>query len=207
MHGGEVIKDRKKLGKKRRSGAPGLLKWHGCLWRHRSRRKVGKRGEGRGGKDNRATSNTLCLSPGASFIRGGAMRLWRHSSRRCVIVCMRLLTCIRSVMCAEIQQRFKRRVFARSVHVSVQVMGEQAATVHLTLSGGDAELELLEGRETGSSSLHTSLFKGTIKVWQKCQCCRQGTGLWMSVLLRSTSRASLPRRQKWVEMGAGSRWR
>lgn len=64
-----------------------------------------------------------------------------------------------------------------SIHVDEQVMGEQAATVHLTLSGGDAELELLEGRETGSSSLHTSLFKGTIKVWQKCQCCRQGTGL------------------------------
>lgn len=55
--------------------------------------------------------------------------------------------------------------------------GEQPATVHLTLSGGEAELELLEGGETGSSSLHTSLFKGTIKVWQKCQCCRQGTGL------------------------------
>lgn len=50
-------------------------------------------------------------------------------------------------------------------------------SVHLTLSGGEAELELLEGGETGSSSLHTSLFKGTIKVWQKCQCCRQGTGL------------------------------
>lgn len=32
-------------------------------------------------------------------------------------------------------------------------------------------------RATGSSSLHTSLFKGAIKVWQKCQCCRQGTGL------------------------------
>lgn len=56
-------------------------------------------------------------------------------------------------------------------------MVEQSATVHLTLSSGEAELELLEGGETGSSSLHTSLFKGAIKVWQKCQCCRQGTGL------------------------------
>lgn len=74
-----------------------------------------------------------------------------------------------------------RRVSAvrarRAIGVYVRVMGEQAATVHFALSGGDAELELLEGGETGSSSLHTSLFKGTIKVWQKCQCCRQGTGL------------------------------
>lgn len=31
-------------------------------------------------------------------------------------------------------------------------MGKQLATVHLTLSGGEAELELLEGGETGSSS-------------------------------------------------------
>lgn len=57
------------------------------------------------------------------------------------------------------------------------MMREQPAAVHLTPSGGEAELELLEGGETGSSSLHTSLFKGAIKVWQKCQCCRQGTGL------------------------------
>lgn len=70
-----------------------------------------------------------------------------------------------------------------SIHVYVCAcvpacaMAEQSATVHLTLSGGAAEPELLEGGETGSSSLHTSLFKGAIKVWQKCQCCRQGTGL------------------------------
>lgn len=59
------------------------------------------------------------------------------------------------------------------------VMGEQPAPVHLTLSGGEAALaiEPLEGRETGSSSRHTSLFKGAIKAWQKCQSCRQGTGL------------------------------
>lgn len=63
------------------------------------------------------------------------------------------------------------------VRVPACAMGEQPAPVDLTLSGGEAELELLEGGETGSSSLHTSLFKGTIKVWQKCQCCRQGTGL------------------------------
>lgn len=67
--------------------------------------------------------------------------------------------------------------YPTNVHVCLHVReGEQPATVQLTLSGGDAELELLEGGETGSS-LHTSLFKGTIKVWQKCQCCRQGTGL------------------------------
>lgn len=65
-----------------------------------------------------------------------------------------------------------------SVHIYVPVMGEQAATAHLTLKWWRrGVIELLEGGETGSSSLHTSLFKGTIKVWQKCQCCRQGTGL------------------------------
>lgn len=103
------------------------------------------------------------------------MKAFQQEVRDCVHASFNMH--MQRVMYAEIRHRFKRRVFARSVHVFVQVMGEQAATVHLTLSGGDAELELLEGRETGSSSLHTSLFKGTIKVWQKCQCCRQGTGL------------------------------
>lgn len=36
-------------------------------------------------------------------------------------------------------------------------MVEQSATVHLTLSSGEPELELLEGGETGNSSLHISV--------------------------------------------------
>lgn len=62
-------------------------------------------------------------------------------------------------------------------HVCNCMCDGRAAHYSTSRSGGEAELELLEGRETGSSSLHTSLFKGAIKVWQKCQCCRQGTGL------------------------------
>lgn len=88
-------------------------------------------------------------------------------------------------------------------YVCACVMREQPAVVRLTPSSGKAELGLLEGWETDSSSLHTSLFKGAIKVWQKCQCCRQGTGLWMSVLLRSTLRFSLPCTGRRV----GGRWR
>lgn len=79
---------------------------------------------------------------------------------RCVYVCMH--SSVPVYVCAS---------------VPACAMVEQSATVHLTLSSGEPELELLEGGETGNSSLHTSLFKGAIKVWQKCQCCRQGTGL------------------------------
>ena len=204
------------MGKKSSSGAPGLPQRHGCLWRHHSRREVGKRGEGRGGKDNRATSNTLCaLSLSLSLSLSFSLP-WRQFYQR---ACYEALKAFQQELCdcthvlvtctctkSSVQEFGTERergasAWFRSCTIYERATGEQAATVHLTLSGGDAELELLEGGETGSSSLYTSLFKGTIKVWQKCQCCRQGTGLWMSVLLRSTSRASLPRRQEWVERG------
>lgn len=82
------------MGERGRRRATGLLEWHGCLWRHHSGgglarwRRLGR--SGRGGRDNRVPSNTLSLSPCASFIRdergGDNEGLWRHSSKRCMTV-------------------------------------------------------------------------------------------------------------------------
>lgn len=165
----------------------------------------GWRGLGRRVWDNWVSSNSmfLCLSLCASFIRGGQWGILKPSQQEMYdcVCCWVLTICIFTDVCANSNEHLSKWAHMclyidmhssgnLCAYVCACVMEEQPAIAHLTLCGGKAELELLEGGETGSSSLHTSLFKGAIKVWQKCQCCRQGTGLWMSVLLRSTLRFS-----------------
>lgn len=96
VHGEEVREDWKALGKKRRNWATGLLEWHGCLWRHHSRGGW-QGGEGwvdRGevGEITGSPPTPSVSLPAPVLSEGGNEGLWRHSSRRRMIVCMWVFT-------------------------------------------------------------------------------------------------------------------
>lgn len=98
MHGGEVRDDWEAFGKDKQEWSSGVTTVGLGVFEGTTAGGAGwqERREGRGGKDNRATSNTLCLSPGASFIGGGcdeALKAFQQELRDCAYV---LSTCMRA---------------------------------------------------------------------------------------------------------------
>lgn len=91
VEGREVRKDWKALRKKRsrmRRGATGLLEWHGCLWRHHSRRRGVDKGEV---GEITGPHPTLCsaVSFPVPVLSEGAMRVFEGIPAGAVWLCVR----------------------------------------------------------------------------------------------------------------------